>query len=99
MSFVTAGSPALAPAFRDGDERNDRNDTSAASSTAWALLEALASVGALIDPSGVLAGQRFRRIREKGAASWPPVGASAGSRGSPASYRPDGYPWQMAHNP
>jgi hypothetical protein len=34
-------------------------------SRAWALLEALAYAGALIDPSGVLAGQRLRRIPEQ----------------------------------
>jgi len=53
------------PAFWVADERTDRDDTSApSSSAAWALLEALAHVGALIDPGGVLAGQCFRRIRE-----------------------------------
>jgi hypothetical protein len=55
----------LRPAFQDRNQRTDRNDTSAARSLAWALLEALACAGAFIDPSGVLAGQRLRRSREQ----------------------------------
>jgi hypothetical protein len=35
------------------------------SSPVWALLEALAHTGALIDPSGVLVGHRFHRIRRQ----------------------------------
>jgi hypothetical protein len=50
-----------APALRNGDERSDRDDDSAASSPAWALLEGLACIGALVDPSGALAIQRLRR--------------------------------------
>jgi hypothetical protein len=30
----------------------------------WAVLEAMAHAGAVIDPSGVLATHRFRRLRE-----------------------------------
>ena len=65
MNVVSARSPTFAPAFRDRDERNDRNDSSAAPSLAWALLEALAYAGAFIDPSGVLAGQCMRRNWER----------------------------------
>jgi hypothetical protein len=62
MSSTITDSPTRAPDLRNGDERTDRNDSnSATSSPAWALLEALAHAGALIDPSGVLAVQRFRR--------------------------------------
>lgn len=66
MSVITAGSPTLAPTVRDRDEARNRNPRSTVPSRAWALLEALAYAGALIDPSGVLAGQRLRRIPEQG---------------------------------
>jgi hypothetical protein len=39
------------PTFLDRDKRADRNET-AASSLAWALVEALVYPGAFIDPSG-----------------------------------------------
>jgi hypothetical protein len=65
MSVITAGSPTLAPTARDRDEAENRNPRSAVPSRAWRLLEALAYAGALIDPSGVLAGHRLRRIPEQ----------------------------------
>jgi hypothetical protein len=65
MSFVIARSATRPSAFQEGDERTDRYDTPAMSSLVWALLEALAHTGALIDPSGVLAGHRFHRIQDE----------------------------------
>jgi hypothetical protein len=65
MSVITAGSPTLAPTVSDRDEAGNRNPRSAVPSRAWALLEALAYAGALIDPSGVLAGQRLQQRPEQ----------------------------------
>jgi hypothetical protein len=65
MSVITAGSPTLAPTVRDRDEARNRLHRSAVPSRAWALLAALAYAGAIIDPSGVLAGLRLRRIPER----------------------------------
>jgi hypothetical protein len=65
MSFVIARSATRPSAFHQRDERTDRYDTPAMSSPVWALLEALANTGVLIDPSGVLAGHRFHHIREQ----------------------------------
>jgi hypothetical protein len=72
MSVITAGSPTQAPTVRDRDEAGNRHQRSAVPSRAWALLAALAYVGAIIDPSGVLAVQRLRRIpeHEQGHARW-----------------------------
>jgi hypothetical protein len=64
MSVITA-SPTLAPTVGDRDEARNRHHRSAVPSRAWALLAALAYAGAIIDPSGVLAGQRMRRIPEQ----------------------------------
>jgi hypothetical protein len=65
MSFVIARSATRPSTFQEGDERTDRYDTPAMSSPVWALLEALAHAGALVDPGGVLAGHRFHRIRRQ----------------------------------
>jgi hypothetical protein len=65
ISVITAGSPTLAPTVGDRDEARNRHHRSAVPSRAWALLAALAYAGAIIDPSGVLAGQRMRRIPEQ----------------------------------
>jgi hypothetical protein len=65
VSVITAGSPTLAPTVGDRDEARNRHHRSAVPSRAWALLAALAYAGAIIDPSGVLAGQRMRRIPEQ----------------------------------
>jgi hypothetical protein len=42
----------------------DLDDAAPAPSRLWRLLEALAYAGALIDPSGALVAQRFRRAEE-----------------------------------
>jgi hypothetical protein len=65
ISVITADSPTLAPTVGDRDEARNRHHRSAVPSRAWALLAALAYAGAIIDPSGVLAGQRMRRIPEQ----------------------------------
>jgi hypothetical protein len=48
-------------ATRDAADHADRDREP---SRTWAVLGALAHAGAFIDPSGVLASQRFRRPRE-----------------------------------
>ncbi len=48
---------------RDAADHHDR-DRKPKPSRIWVLLEALAYGGAYIDPTGVLARQRFARIRE-----------------------------------
>jgi hypothetical protein len=65
MSTVIISSPTPAPAIRERDaaDRADR-DREAKPSRMWALLEALAYAGAYIDPTGVLAAQRFAQMRE-----------------------------------
>jgi hypothetical protein len=62
MSVATADPTARATTVRDHDtaDRDRKPDRS----RIWALLGALAYAGALIDPTGVLATQRFARIRE-----------------------------------
>jgi hypothetical protein len=60
MRQLTATPPApadQAPPERDQPPRGR--------SRIWAVLEAMAYAGAVIDPSGVLATQRFRRIQEE----------------------------------
>jgi len=60
MRQLTATPPAPtdpAPPERDQPPRGR--------SRIWAVLEAMAYAGAVIDPSGVLATQRFRRIQEE----------------------------------
>jgi len=66
MSLITADSPTCAPAIRDreGADHPDR-DRAPEPSRIWVLLEALAYAGAFIDPTGVLAAQRFAGIREQ----------------------------------
>jgi hypothetical protein len=62
MRQLTIDPPAQAtPAQRPHDE-TDR--TAPAPSRRWRLIEALAYAGALIDPSGALVAQRFRRIED-----------------------------------
>jgi hypothetical protein len=72
MSYLLAGSATRAAALRDRDradqtDRTDRadHDRRPEPSTLWTLIEALAYAGALIDPSGVLAAQRFRDALEE----------------------------------
>jgi hypothetical protein len=64
MSLVAANSPTRTPTIRDRDgaEHPDRDREP---SRIWVLLEALASAGAAIDPTGVLVAQRFAGIREQ----------------------------------
>lgn len=66
MSVVTANPAARAPTIRARDTaaRGDR-DRKSEPSRIWVLLAALAFAGALIDPTGVLAAQRFARVPEE----------------------------------
>jgi hypothetical protein len=54
-----------ARAARAAPDHDDRDGTRPEASRVWAVLEALAYAGAFIDPSGVLASQRFRRPQEE----------------------------------
>jgi hypothetical protein len=60
MSVATANPTARATTIRDHDTADRKPDRS----RIWVLLGALGYAGALIDPTGVLATQRFTRIRE-----------------------------------
>jgi hypothetical protein len=46
------------------ERRHDRQEPLATPSKLWTLLEALGYAGAFLDPTGVLAAQRFRRAEE-----------------------------------
>jgi hypothetical protein len=60
MRQLTAAPPApVDPAAPDRQEPPGKR------SWIWAALEAMAYAGAVIDPSGVLATHRFRRIQEE----------------------------------
>jgi hypothetical protein len=61
-----ADSPTRAPAIRhrDAADHPDR-DHKPELSRIWVLLAALADAGAFIDPTGVLAAQRFARIPDQ----------------------------------
>jgi hypothetical protein len=65
MSSAIASAPTHAPAVREraAADHTDR-DREAGRPRMWALLEALAYAGAYIDPTGVLAAQRFAQMRE-----------------------------------
>jgi hypothetical protein len=69
MSNLIATAPTRPPAFRDQVDTD--NDTDKADlgrerpSRMWALIEALAYAGAMIDPSGILAIQRLRWAEEE----------------------------------
>jgi hypothetical protein len=66
MSVYSAGSPTFVPTPTARDQHlTDPSHTSARPSRAWALVDALADLGACIDPSGMLAGQRLRRNRQQ----------------------------------
>jgi hypothetical protein len=75
MSYLLAGSATRAAALRDRDRaaqtnRTDRtnrtdHDRRPEPSKLWTLIKALAYAGAFIDPSGVLAAQRFRDALEE----------------------------------
>jgi hypothetical protein len=66
MSLITADPPNRAPTIggREGADHPDP-DHEPEPSRIWVLLEALAYASAAIDPTGVLAAQRFARIREQ----------------------------------
>ena len=66
---TTAISTTRAPAFRDRPDA-DRvdHDRTPGRSRLWALIEALAYAGAIVDPSGIMAVERLRRAKEE--AEW-----------------------------
>ena len=66
---TTAISTTQAPAFRDRPDA-DRvdHDRTPGRSRLWALIEALAYAGAIVDPSGIMAVERLRRAKEE--AEW-----------------------------
>jgi len=65
MTAATANPTARATTVRDHDTADTADrDRKPDRSRIWVLLGALAYAGALIDPTGVLATQRFTRIRE-----------------------------------
>jgi hypothetical protein len=49
-----------------GAQRHDHQEPLARPSKLWTLLEALGYAGAFLDPTGVLAAQRFRRAEQEG---------------------------------
>jgi len=63
---TTATSTARAPALRDRQDA-DRvdHDRTPGRSRLWALIEALAYAGAVVDPSGIMAVERLRRAKEE----------------------------------
>lgn len=63
---TTATSTARAPALRDRHDA-DRvdHDRTPGRSRLWALIEALAYAGAIVDPSGIMAVERLRRAKEE----------------------------------
>lgn len=63
---TTATSTTRAPAFRDRHDA-DRvdHDHTPGRSRLWALIEALAYAGAIVDPSGIMAVERLRRAKEE----------------------------------
>jgi hypothetical protein len=63
---TTATSTTLAPALRDRHDA-DRvdHDRTPGRSRLWALIEALAYAGAIVDPSGIMAVERLRRAKEE----------------------------------
>jgi len=65
MSQSISGTPTRDPAGRDREARDEHQEPFARPSRLWVLLEALGYAGAFIDPTGVLASQRFRRAEEK----------------------------------
>jgi hypothetical protein len=63
MSQLSATAPTrAAPSPQD---RDDRDAARPVPSRIWAVLEALAYAGAVIEPTGVLAVHRFRRPQEQ----------------------------------
>jgi len=63
---TTATSTTRAPALRDRrDADRVAHDRTPGRSRLWALIEALAYVGAVVDPSGIMAVERLRRAKEE----------------------------------
>jgi hypothetical protein len=65
MSQLADSAPTHAPAERDREARDHRPDPFDRHARLWALLGALGYAGAVIDPSGILASHRFRRLEEQ----------------------------------
>jgi hypothetical protein len=65
MSSIVDAAPTGAPASPDREARHHRQQPAARPTRLWVLLEALGYAGAFIDPSGVLAAQRFRRAEQE----------------------------------
>ncbi|HEX4908401.1 MAG TPA: hypothetical protein VFW32_07410 [Actinomycetes bacterium] len=63
---TTATRTTRAPALRDRHDA-DRvdHDRTPGRSRLWALIEALAYAGAIVDPSGIMAVERLRRAKEE----------------------------------
>jgi hypothetical protein len=66
MSQLTTTSTTRDPALRDRHDA-DRidHDRTPRRSRLWALIEALAYAGAIVDPSGIMAVERLRRAKEE----------------------------------
>ena len=63
---TTATSTTRAPALRDRrDADRVAHDRTPGRSRLWALIEALAYAGAIVDPSGIMAVERLRRAKEE----------------------------------
>ena len=63
---TTATSAARPPALRDRhDVDRIDHDRTPGRSRLWALIEALAYAGAIVDPSGIMAVERLRRAKEE----------------------------------
>jgi hypothetical protein len=65
MNQLIAGTATRPPAFRDTDHTDDADLGRERPSRIWALIEALAYAGAVMDPSGILAVQRLRQAQEE----------------------------------
>ena len=63
---TTTTSTTRAPALRDRPDA-DRvdHDRTPGRPRLWALIEALAYAGAIVDPSGIMAVERLRRAKEE----------------------------------
>ena len=66
MSQLIVTTPTRAPAFRDRSE-TDQTDhrPEPRPSRLWTLIQALAYAGAYVDPTGILAYERFRQAAEE----------------------------------
>ena len=65
MRQLIDGAPTRDPALRDREQRHDRQEPLDRPSKLWTLLEAMGYAGAFLDPTGVLAAQRFRRAEQE----------------------------------